>query len=435
MPDQHGQTFASDLQYSCSKEVQAVANGRGPSIPNIDSLEPEVSIVMPCLNEARTLATCIKKAQLFLKEHGISGEVIVADNGSTDGSVEIAENLNARIVRATVRGYGAALSAGINAAKGKYVIMGDSDQSYDFSALSPFIEKLRQGYDLVMGNRFRGGIAPDAMPPLHRYFGNPLLTAIGHLLFSCKQCGDFYCGLRGFRKEAVQQLQLQSRGMEFALEMIVKAGMHRLRITEVPTTLSPDGRDRAPHLRRYRDGWRSLRFYLLMSPRWVFAIPGLILLVGGLLVSIAILPGPFAVGSITFDYHTLLYSASAIVLGYQSLLLFAFAKLMAVESGLHPLRTRFWILEDRVTLEWFVVIGAGLILVGVVLGIIATGKWSLSGFGNLHPTVTIRLVICSVVFMLLGAQTTLAGFFFGLMNLLAERRIQRGESAGGPVDT
>ena len=178
-----------------------------------------------------------------------------------------------------------------------------------------------------MGNRFRGGIAPDAMPLLHRYFGNPLLTAIGRLFFSCKECGDFYCGLRGFRKEAVQELELQSRGMEFALEMIVKAGMHRLRITEVPTTLSPDGRDRAPHLRRYRDGWRSLRFYLLMSPRWFFGIPGLILLVGGLLVSMAILPGPVSIGSVRFDYHTLVYSTSAIVLGYQSLLLYVFAKL------------------------------------------------------------------------------------------------------------
>jgi glycosyltransferase involved in cell wall biosynthesis len=396
-------------------------------------MEPEVSIVMPCLNEARTLATCIKKAQLFLEEHGISGEVIVADNGSTDGSVQIAENLNARIVRATVLGYGAALSAGINAAKGKYVIMGDSDQSYDFSALSPFIEKLRQGYDLVMGNRFRGGIAPEAMPPLHRYLGNPLLTAIGRLFFSCKSCGDFYCGLRGFHKEAVQELKLQSRGMEFALEMIVKAEMLGLRITEVPTTLSRDGRDRAPHLRRYRDGWRSLRFYLLMSPLWLFGIPGLVLMVGGLVVSMAILPGPVSVRSIAFDYHTLLYSASAIVLGYQSLLLFAFAKLMAVEAGLHPLRSPFSILADRATLERFVVIGAGLSLVGVVLGIIATGKWSLSGFGNLHPTATIRLVICSVVFMLVGAQTALAGFFFGLMSLLAERRTQRG-SGGGPVD-
>ena len=223
--------------------------------------------------------------------------------------------------------------------------------------------------------------------------------------------------------------------MEFALEMIVKAGMHGLRITEVPTTLSRDGRDRAPHLRRYRDGWRSLRFYLLMSPLWLFGIPGSILLVGGLLVSIAILPGPVSVGSITFDYHTLLYSGSAIVLGYQSLLLFAFAKLMAVEAGLHPLRSPFSILADRATLERFVVIGAGLSLIGVVLGIIATGKWSLSGFGNLHPTVTIRLVICSVVFMLVGAQTALAGFFFGLMNLLAERRTQRGESSVGPADT
>ena len=308
-------------------------------------MEPEVSIVMPCLNEARTLATCIKKAQLFLKEHDISGEVIVADNGSTDGSVEIANNLNARIVRATVRGYGAALAAGINAAKGKYVIMGDSDQSYDFSALSPFIEKLREGYDLVMGNRFRGGIAPDAMPPLHRYFGNPLLTAIGRLFFSCKQCGDFYCGLRGFRKEAVQELELQSRGMEFALEMIVKAGMHGLRITEVPTTLSPDGRDRAPHLRRYRDGWRSLRFYLLMSPLWLFGIPGLDSAGGRTAGFDGNTSGSGFRGSITFDYHTLLYSASAIVLGYQSLLLFAFAKLVAVEAGLHPLRTRFSILD------------------------------------------------------------------------------------------
>jgi glycosyltransferase involved in cell wall biosynthesis len=398
-------------------------------------MEPEVSIVMPCLNEARTLATCVKKAQLFLQEHRISGEVIVADNGSTDGSIEIADNLNARIVRTTLRGYGAALAAGINAAKGKYVIMGDSDQSYDFSALSPFVEKLREGYDLVMGNRFRGGIAPNAMPALHRYLGNPLVTAIGRLFFPCKQCGDFYCGLRGFRKEAIQELKLQSRGMEFALEMIVKAGMHRLRITEVPTKLSPDGRDRASHLRRYRDGWRSLRFYLLMSPLWLFGIPGLILLVGGLLVSIALLPGPLFIGSIRFDYHTLLYSASAIVLGYQSLLLFAFAKLMAVESGLHPLRARFWTLEDRGTLERFVVIGAMLSLIGVVLGIIAAGKWSLSGFGNLHPTATIRLVICSVVFMLVGAQTALAGFFFGLMNLLAERKIQGGELGDGPVHT
>src|SRR6266404_1666443 len=388
-------------------------------------MQPELSVVMPCLNEGRTLAACIEKAQLFLKEHGISGEIIVADNGSTDGSIDIARNMNARVVTVRTRGYGAALAAGIEAATGKYVIMGDSDESYDFSALFPLLEKLRAGYDLVMGNRFRGRIVPGAMPLLHRYFGNPFLTAIGRLFFSCKECGDFYCGLRGFRKEAVRALQLQSRGMEFALEMIVKARMHDLRITEVPITLSPHGRDRAPHLRWYRDGWRSLRFYLLMSPRWFFAIPGLTLLVCGVIVSIVLLPGPVSVMSITFDYHTLMYSISAIVLGYQSILLFVFAELMAVETGLHQLGSRIAFLQQRSTLERCMVIGVTLIIVGVVLGIIAARQWSLVGFGSLRPALTIRFVICSVLFLLLGGQTLLAGFYFGLMNLVAERRMQR----------
>ena len=380
---------------------------------------------MPCLNENRTLAACIKKAQLFLKEHDVSGEVIIADNGSTDGSIEIAEKMNARVVRVSTRGYGAALAAGIEATEGRYVIMGDSDASYDFSALSPFVEKLRAGHDLVMGNRFKGRIAPGAMPVMHRYFGNPFLSAMGRLFFSCKECGDFYCGLRGFRKEAVQALQLQSRGMEFALEMVVKARMHGLRITEVPITLSPDGRDRASHLRRYRDGWRSLRFYLLMSPRWFFGVPGLILLVGGLIVSMMLLPGPISVMSITFDYHTLMYSTSAIVLGYQSILLFIFAELMAVETGLHPPGSRFAFLQQRRTLERCMVIGVTLMIVGVVLGIIAARQWSLVGFGSLQPALTIRFVVCSVLFLLLGGQTLLAGFYFGLMNLAAERRMQR----------
>jgi hypothetical protein len=333
--------------------------------------------------------------------------------------------MNARVVTVRTRGYGAALAAGIQAAAGKYVIMGDSDQSYDFSALFPFVEKLRAGYDLVMGNRFRGGIAPGAMPLLHRYFGNPFLTATGRLFFSCKECGDFYCGLRGFRKEAVRALQLQSLGMEFALEMIVKARMHGLLITEVPVTLSPDGRDRASHLRRYSDGWRSLRFYLLMSPRWFFGIPGLILLTGGVIVSTVLLAGPLSVMSITFDYHTLMYSTSAIVLGYQSILLFIFAELMAVETGLHPLGSRFRFLQQRRTLERCMVIGVTLIIVGVVLGIIAARQWSFVGFGSLRPALTIRFVICSVLFLLLGGQTLLAGFYFGLINLVAESRMQR----------
>ena len=389
-----------------------------------DVMPPELSIVMPCLNESRTLAACIKKAQLFLKDYDVSGEVIIADNDSTDSSIEIATSMNARVVRVSTRGYGAALAGGIEAAKGKYVIMGDSDESYDFSALFPLLEKLRAGFDLVMGNRFKGHIAPGAMPLMHRYFGNPFLTAIGRLFFSCKECGDFYCGLRGFRKEAVRALRLQSRGMEFALEMVVKARMHGLRITEVPIALSPDGRDRAPHLRWYRDGWRSLRFYLLMSPRWFFAIPGLTLLVCGVIVSIVLLPGPVSLMSITFDYHTLMYSTSAIVLGYQSILLFVFAELMAVETGLHPLGSRFGFLQQRRTLERCIVIGITLIIVGIVLGIIAARQWSLVGFGSLQPALTIRFVVCSVLFLLLGGQTLLAGFYFGLMNLVAERRMQ-----------
>jgi glycosyltransferase involved in cell wall biosynthesis len=387
-------------------------------------MQPELSIVMPCLNEARTLLVCINKARLFLKQHGIAGEVIVADNGSTDGSIEIAENMKARIVNVNTRGYGAALAAGIEAAKGKYVIIGDSDESYDFSALSPFVEKLRAGYDLVMGNRFKGHIEPGAMPLLHRYFGNPFLTAVGRLFFSCRECGDFYCGLRGFRKESVRGLKLQSPGMEFALEMVVKAQMHGLRITEIPVTLSPDRRGRAPHLRWYRDGWRSLRFYLLMSPRWFFAIPGLTLLGFGLIISIVLLRGPLLVGSITFDYHTLMYATSAIVLGYQSILLFVFAKLMAVESGLHPTPTKFRFLAQRRTLEWCILIAITLFVVGVVLGIIAARQWSLVRFGNLRPALTIRLVTFSVLFLLLGGQTLLAAFYFGLMNLVAERRAQ-----------
>src|SRR5947199_433067 len=343
-------------------------------------MQPELSIVMPCLNEARTLEQCIAKAQFFLTEHGITGEIIVADNGSTDGSIELAAEMGAGVVTVETPGYGAALAGGIDAAQGKYVIMGDSDGSYDFSALFPFLEKLRAGYDLVVGNRFQGGIAPGAMPALHRYFGNPFLSAVGRLFFACKECGDFYCGLRGFRNDAVRPLKLQSRGMEFAFEMIVKAQLHGLRIAEVPLTISPAGRCRPPHLRWYSDGWRSLRFYLLMSPRWFFAIPGLTLLVCGVIVSIVLLPGPISLMSITFDYHTLMYSTSAIVLGYQSILLFIFAELMAVETGLHPLGSRFTFLLQRRTLERCIVIGVTLINVGVVLGIIAARQWSLVGF-------------------------------------------------------
>jgi len=395
-------------------------------------MRPELTILMPCLNEARTLTGCIAKAQRFLEQYGISGEVLVADNGSTDGSIELATGLNARVIAVPVRGYGAALSAGIAAAKGEYVIMGDSDESYDFSALAPFVAKLREGYDLVMGNRYRGGISPGAMPPMHRYFGNPLLSALGRLFFSCRSCGDFYCGLRGFRKEAIETLALQSRGMEFALEMVIKSEMHGLRITEVPTTLSPDGRDRAPHLRRYRDGWRSLRFYLLMSPRWFFGIPGLLLLGIGLTAFIALLRGPIHFGAVTFDYHSLLYAMATILLGYQSLLLFVFAKFMAIETGLHPPGTRFWFLQKRSALEGCILTGIALMLAGIALGFVAAYQWRLARFGSLTPSLTIRVVASSVLFLLLGGQTLLAGFYFGLVNLATERRERISDSIAEP---
>src|SRR5882762_10355162 len=276
--------------------------------PDSDHRDLELSIVIPCLNEAETLATCIKKAQQSLREHNVEAEIIVADNGSTDGSQEIARALGASVVDISAKGYGNALMGGIATAHGKYIIMGDADDSYDFSALGPFIEQLRAGFDLVMGNRFIGGIKPGAMPPLHRYLGNPLLTFIGRLFFR-SPIRDFHCGLRGFSKEAFLKLDLQTTGMEFASEMVVKATLQHLRLTEVATTLSPDGRSRPPHLRSWRDGWRHLRFLLLYSPRWLFLYPGLAALVVGLLGTLWLLPEARTVGGITLDVHTLLYAA------------------------------------------------------------------------------------------------------------------------------
>src|SRR5262245_1726060 len=295
--------------------------------------EITLSILMPCLNEARTLGTCISKARAYLARQNFLGEIIVADNGSTDGSIEIAESLGARVVAVPQRGYGNALQTGIKAARGKFVIMGDSDDSYDFGSLEGFVEKLRAGYDLVLGNRFEGGIKDGAMPPLHRYFGNPLLTAIGRLLFK-SPVNDFYCGLRGFRREAILKLKLSSPGMEFALEMIVKSTISRLRITEVPTTLHPDGRGRPPHLRSWRDGWRSLRFYLLLSPEGLFLYPGLVLTALSGLVSLALFFTNIKIGSIVFAQHTLIITCALAVIGVQSVFFWTFAKSIAIQKKL-----------------------------------------------------------------------------------------------------
>jgi glycosyltransferase involved in cell wall biosynthesis len=376
----------------------------------------ELSILMPCLNEAETLESCIRKAQRSLEENNICGEIVIADNGSSDASLEIAAALGVRTIPVNARGYGNALLAGIEAARGKYVIMGDADDSYDFACITPFLEKLRSNYDLVLGNRYRGGIMPGAMPPLHRYFGNPLLTAIGRLFFG-SELGDIYCGLRGFNRQTILSLDLRTTGMEFALEMVVKAILHKLRITEVPTVLSPDGRSRPPHLRSWRDGWRSLRFLLLYSPRWLFLYPGLVLMLAGAIVSARLLLGPQIIEGISFDVHTLVYSALAIMLGYQSVIFAFFTKLFAITEGLLPEDPRVTRLFKYVSLESGLIAGAAMIVGGVAASIYAVSIWKAHSFGALNPFHTLRIVIPAATLIVIGSQTILSSFFLSVLGL------------------
>lgn len=383
-------------------------NSPAATVPASEKALLEVSIVMPCLNEAETLRICIEKAQSYLTQHNISGEIVVADNGSTDGSIEIAKEMNARVIRVKAKGYGSALMSGIAAARGKYVIMGDSDDSYDFSNLTPFIEKLRQGYDLVMGNRFKGGIKPGAMPPLHQYLGNPVLTAIGRLFFY-SPCGDFHCGLRGFNREAIAKLNLRTTGMEFASEMVVKATLHKLRITEVPTTLSPDGRSRPPHLRSWRDGWRHLRFLLLYSPRWLFLYPGILLMLLGLISTFWFLPTP--------RVHTLLYSSAAIIIGFQTVTFAIFTKAFAITEGLLPEDPRLKRVFRYINLEIGLIVGTALWLIGMAGSIYAFNTWKANLFGELDPANTMRIVIPSVTCIALGFQVIFSSFFLSVLGL------------------
>jgi len=385
-----------------------------PEQPTSDP--PEVSVVMPCLNEAETVAVCIQKARACLADNGVSGEIIVADNGSTDGSQAIAEAEGARVVPVVTKGYGSALMGGISAARGRFVIMGDADDSYDFSALMSFIEQLRDGSDLVMGNRFKGGIAPGAMPPLHRYIGNPLLSGLGRLFFRCP-VGDFHCGLRGFSRAAYDRMKLQTTGMEFAGEMVVKSTLLGLRIAEVPTTLSPDGRSRPPHLRSWRDGWRNLRFMLLFSPRWLFLYPGLLLMLLGLGVGGWLLPETRQLGQAKLDVHTLAYSALAVLLGFQSVLFALYTRSFAHSRGLllgspglnKPYR---WL-----TLEAGLMLGGILILLGLGGSVSATLGWSETDFGELNPSVVLRQVIPSILALALGVQIVLGSFFLSVLGL------------------
>jgi glycosyltransferase involved in cell wall biosynthesis len=369
----------------------------------------ELTILMPCLNEAETIERCIAKARAFLARSGIAGEVLIADNGSTDGSQALAEANGARVVTIAERGYGNALNGGIRAALGKYVIMADADDSYDFSALDPFVEKLRSGYQLVMGNRFLGGIKSGAMPPLHRYLGNPVLTAIGRVFFR-SPCGDFHCGLRGFDRDAAIELDLQAPGMEFASEMVVKATINKYRIAEVPTTLSPDGRRRPPHLRSWRDGWRHLRFLCLFSPRWLFLYPGFGMFVIGLAAMLWLLPRPRTVSAVTFDVHTLFYASLAVTIGVQSMLFWIFAKIYGAREGIVPPDPWFQSTLGIATLEKGLIAGAVLLLFGLGLGGYALASWGASRFGQLSTSDTMRLVIPSGTAILLAFQLAYGPF-------------------------
>lgn len=384
-------------------------------------MDLELSIVMPCLNEAETLSVCIQKAKGYLERSGVAGEILVADNGSTDDSQRIAEANGARVVYVRRRGYGAALLGGIDAAMGRYVIMGDADDSYDFSLLDAFVSKLRGGYDLVMGNRFKGGIKPGAMPPLHQYLGNPVLTTIGRILFR-SPCGDFHCGLRGFRKEAIMGLNLHTTGMEFASEMVVKATLHGLRIAEVPTILSPDGRSHPPHLRSWSDGWRHLRFLLMYSPRWLFLYPGLLLFLLGIVIMIILGFGPMKIGSIVLDVHTMLFGGLIAQLGIQFVSFAVIAKQFGINQGILPTDPMFARFQSFMTLEKLLFAGAAIFLLGLSGFLGAVYLWKSAHFGPLDYSIAMRWVIPSVTLMASGCQIIFTSFLIGVINI---RRIER----------
>ncbi|MCK7593319.1 glycosyltransferase family 2 protein [Pseudomarimonas salicorniae] len=376
----------------------------------------ELSIVLPCLNEARTLVGCIEEAKSFLAESGIVGEVVVADNGSSDGSPALARSSGARVVDARERGYGSAIMAGVSGARGRYVAIGDADQSYDFSSLAPFINRLRDGADLVVGNRFLGGIERRAMPLLHRYLGNPVLSFIGRLFFRV-DLGDFHCGLRAANRRRLLDLALATKGMEFASEMIVKAALAEYRIEEVPTKLRVDGRDRRPHLRTWSDGWRHLRFLLLFSPRWLFFYPGLVAIAAGLAGHIVLLMGPVGVVGVELDVHTLLYTSASMLGGAQAVFFGIFAKLFGLYSGTLPPDPRFERAVARVPFESWLALGALLSVSGFALSLWALFTWGQEEFGGLVPSDMMRVTIPAVTMFLMGLQVVLGGFMMGVLRL------------------
>ena len=374
----------------------------------------ELTILMPCLDESETLAVCIGKAKTFLEKSGVRGEIVIADNGSTDGSQQIARENGARVVNVPEKGYGAALIGGCNDALGKYVIMGDADDSYDFLHLMPFVEKLREGYDLVMGNRFLGGIEPGAMPPLHRYLGNPVLSFIARLFFPCK-IGDY--GLRGYNREAILSLGLVTTGMEYASEMVVKATLNHLKIAEVPTTLKKDGRSRAPHLRSWSDGWRHLKFLLMHSPNWLFMYPGLILFFVGLLLTVVLSFGNIQIGSVGLGVHTLMYAAAGMMVGVNLVMFSLFVRSYAQVTGFIPTEGKLDRWLEETTTEKGVIVGVLLFLAGVVVTIAAFCIWGNTGFGGLSPDVMMRITIPAMLLIVVGIEIIFASFFIGILHI------------------
>jgi Glycosyl transferase family 2 len=379
-------------------------------------VNPELSILMPCLDEAETLAICLQKAKRFISDSGVAGEVVVADNGSTDGSLQIAEQAGAVVVTVALKGYGAALLGGIRAARGRYIIMGDADDSYDFSSLTPFLHCLRAGADVVIGNRFKGGVAPDAMPALHRYVGNPLLSAIGRLFFHT-HIRDFHCGLRGFNRDRLIALNLQTTGMEFASEMIVRAALSGYHIEEVPTTLKKDGRSRRPHLSTWRDGLRQLIFLLMYSPRWLFLYPGIALLVLGLFGAFVLLPGPLKVGPVEFDIHTFIVACVSILVGVQAISFAVIVRRFAAAHRLLPRSQRFSDILDSVTLER-VLLGAAVITLAGFAGLIwCIFQWASTKFGPLEYSTILRTLVISLTAIAIGMQLMWTGFVAAIMDI------------------
>jgi len=387
-----------------------------------DRLEAlELTILLPCLNEAETIETCVEKAMSYLAGSDVRGEVLIADNGSTDGSQQLAVAKGARVVQVRERGYGSALRNGILAARGRYVIMGDADDSYDLSDLGLFVMKLREGYDVVMGNRFQGGIAPGAMPFLHRYLGNPVLSFLGRLFFKVN-VGDFHCGLRAFNRERVQVLNLHTTGMEFASEMLISAGVRSYRICEVPTTLKKDGRSRPPHLRTWRDGWRHLSFLLMLSPRWLFIYPGFALMLIGACITAFLFPGPVQIAhGVSLNIHTFLVGAIAMLIGTQTLTVGLIAQRFAVRYQLLPQSNWNYRLMSFLTFERGLIVAISVIGLGVVGFIWSLLSWASVDFGPLADPIILRVLIISLIGIAIGVQLGFTAFLAGIMSIPNKR--------------